>query len=357
MDNQAPELATVRSELTSVRVADAGAELSATRVARLGIAGEAGYSRRGQCYFQPGQHGLHHPTPGGHQQQPGQIGMGGKEDEKGCETGQRLWRGSGHHGLVGARPRARWVPPAARIFVIHPGVCLGQRDGRPPPSLLAVGGGHQPRHGLRMSGCGGRQLAPAGRSGRRDRREKSGGQSLVATELARLPSRTGGKWRRQGQGLRDGEHRAAQPNHCAAAPMPPSFMDYLANTYNWMCVGRAVRANSSSKQHHSQSCVKWPVFLKNVGIWSSRMYIFCTVVLGQLFLLFIGQKNKFQVTYNLTLIALSFAWLEKVTTDLRQRKHIIRQTSSFSVLLLQDVPAQQTRALYMRKKNHKITKR
>jgi hypothetical protein len=48
--------------------------------------------------------------------------------------------------------------------------------------------------------------------------------------------------------------------------------------------------------------------------------------------------------------------MEKVTTDLRQRKHIFRQTSSFSVLLLQDVPAQQTRALFMRKKVTKSQK-
>jgi hypothetical protein len=41
MDNQAPELAPVRSELTSVRVAAARAELSETRAAWLGIAGEA----------------------------------------------------------------------------------------------------------------------------------------------------------------------------------------------------------------------------------------------------------------------------------------------------------------------------
>jgi hypothetical protein len=41
MDNQATELAAVRSELTSVRVAALRAELSATRAARLGIAGKA----------------------------------------------------------------------------------------------------------------------------------------------------------------------------------------------------------------------------------------------------------------------------------------------------------------------------
>jgi hypothetical protein len=81
MDNQATELAAVRSELTSVRAAALRAQLSATRA--------AGYSGQGRCYLQPGQHGPHHPAPGGHQQQPGQIGKGGKGDEEGCEAGQR----------------------------------------------------------------------------------------------------------------------------------------------------------------------------------------------------------------------------------------------------------------------------
>jgi hypothetical protein len=45
-----------------------------------------------------------------------------------------------------------------------------------------------------------------------------------------------------------------------------------------------------------------------------------------------------------------------VTTDLRQRKHIFRQTSNFSVLLLQDVPVQQTRVHFMRKKIKKSQK-
>ncbi len=79
MDNQAPELATVRSELTSVRVAATRAELSATRAARLGTAGEANATSNPDDMVFIIQ-----------QQQPGQIGMGGKEDEKGCETGQRL---------------------------------------------------------------------------------------------------------------------------------------------------------------------------------------------------------------------------------------------------------------------------
>jgi len=205
-----------------------------------------------------------------------------------------------------------------------------------------------------MSGCGGRQLAPSGRSGRRDRREKSGGQSLVAVELAgqmaRLPSQRGGKWQRQG--LREGEHRDAQPNRCPYA----AILHGLSGQHLQLDVGHAAGANSFSKQHHSHSCVKRQVFLKNVSFRSSGRYIFCTVVLGTVFLLFIGQNKKFQVTYNLTLIALSFARLEKMTTDLRQRKHKFRQMSNFSVLLLKDVPAQQTRALFLRKKIKKLQK-
>ncbi len=181
-------------------------------------------------------------------------------------------------GLVGARPWAWRVPPAARVFSVHPGVCLGQWEGWPPASLLAMGGGHQPRHGLRMGSYGDRQLAPAGRSGRRNPHEKSGGggQSLLAAELAsqmaRLPSRRGDKWRRKGRRLWDGQHRAAQPNRRARRPHT-AILHGLSGEHLQLDVGRAARASTSSEQHHPHSCVKRPVF-KNVSFWSSGRYIF-----------------------------------------------------------------------------------
>jgi hypothetical protein len=65
--------------------------------------------------------------------------------------------------------------------------------------------------------------------------------------------------------------------------MPLVFMEYLANIIQ-LDLEHTTQAKSSCQQHHPHTCIKRPVFFKDVS-FDVQVDIFCFVVLSNDFLL------------------------------------------------------------------------